>query len=274
VVDGAADDPADVTLTPPDDGEDSSDTTNITVGEHNVREINIPDGWLLTDGSCASDQPEGFVTANGGLPLLTFTARYGDDVVCTFVDNEQGGATRTQGFWATHTILTDTFWNGGELPPNTSGQLASWVPVIDSPDAYLCQPPTVIPLFAGVQITAIPAIGQNQVLGGFWAGVSQTRSTGNKKRTALDQARLQFLQQYLAAVLNVHAFGTPIPGTSLADARAAYCGTNIGAIQTQKSLLAAYNESGDTGEFTPGANATAKLSKSYADIAFWDITFH
>jgi hypothetical protein len=84
---------------------------------------------------------------------------------------------------------------------------------------------------------------------------------------------MQLLQQYFAAVLNVHAFGTPIGTTTLANARAAYCGSDPAAMNAQKSLLAAYNESGDSVEFTPGVNATAKTSRSQANIAFWNITF-
>jgi len=38
-------------------------------------------------------------------------------------------------------------------------------------------------------------------------------------------------------------------------------------------LLATYNESGDSGIFTPGASATPGESRLEADIAFWDTTF-
>jgi hypothetical protein len=259
-----------ISLTPPADGEDQSDSQVIQLGGYTVTEENIPAGWLLTDALCVSDQ--GAFDTNNPLPGVTFTARYGDDVVCSFFDSQQGGATRTQGFWATHTILTNTFWNGGMLPDGTSGQLANWVPVIDSEDAFLCKVPVVDPPFAGVKITAIASpLGQNQVMGGFWSNIA--KKSDNKKRNKLDQARMQFLQQYLAAVLNVHAFGTPIGTTTLADARAAYCDNNANNIMTQHNLLAAYNESGDTGEFTPGANATAKVSRAQADIPFWNITF-
>ena len=77
---------------------------------------------------------------------------------------------------------------------------------------------------------------------------------------------MQFLQQYLAAVLNVHAFDTPIPGTSLATARAAYCGTNPDTILAQKNLLGAYNSMGDSVDFTPGGGATPKDSRDLANI--------
>jgi hypothetical protein len=261
-IDGTPTDPpnANIDLTPPTNGMAQSDLQVIQLGDYTATEINIPSGWLLTDASCVSDQG-GFVTDNTGLPAVTFTANYGDDIVCTYIDDQQGGATRTQGFWATHTVLTNAIWNGTALPPGT-GDITP-VPVIGSADAKLCT-------LNDITAIAFP-LGQNQVMGGFWAGISKM-STG-PKRSNLDQARMQLLQQYLAAVLNVHAFGTPIPGTTLADARTAYCGTNPAAINAQHALLAAYNTSGDNVLFTPGVNATAKASKAQANIPFWDITF-
>jgi hypothetical protein len=81
---------------------------------------------------------------------------------------------------------------------------------------------------------------------------------------------MQMLQQYLAAVLNVHAFGSGSE-VVLSAARAAYCGTDITAIKAQIGILGAFNQSGDSGVFTPGASATAQLSKSQADIDAWDV---
>jgi hypothetical protein len=277
VIDGNPTDPPNpnVDLTPPADDEAQTPAQIIQLGDYKVTETPIPEGWLLTDASCVSDQG-GFVTDNSGIPLgdpwVTFTARYGDDIVCSFFDSEQGGATRTQGFWSTHTALTNAIWNGTSLPPGTSSITPTQV--AGSPDAFLCFPPAagdIFPFETGTQITAIPSPGQNQVLGGFWANISKKSNGG--KRTALDQARMQFLQQYFAAVLNVHAFGTPIGTTTLANARAAYCSNNANNILAQKNLLAAYNEGGDSVEFTPGVNATAKLSREQANIPFWDTTF-
>jgi hypothetical protein len=95
----------------------------------------------------------------------------------------------------------------------------NWDPVVGSGDEFLCNGPVGDPPTGGTPLLAIPATGQNQVLGGFWAGISQ-RVGLPKKRSELDQARMSMLQQYLAAVLNVHAFGTPLPGgITLADAR-------------------------------------------------------
>jgi hypothetical protein len=75
----------------------------------------------------------------------------------------------------------------------------------------------------------------------------------------------------LAAELNQSAFGS-VPGTiSFADAEAAYCGTDITAINNAASLLAAFNEGGDSGAFTPGASANGKVAKDLANLSFWDV---
>jgi hypothetical protein len=271
VIDGVASDPVDLTLTPAADGTASDGPNNIAIGAHNVMEVNIPSNWLLNGVECTSTLAGLDTTATP--PNVVFTARYGDNITCTFVNNQQGGTTRTQGFWATHTVLTNTFWNGGTLPPGTTGQDVNWDPVVGSGDEFLCNVPIGNPPTGGIALLATPAPGQNQVLGGFWAGISQ-RVGLPKKREALDQARMAMLQQYLAAVLNVHAFGTPLPGgITLADARATYCGTNIKQINSMKALLAGYNEDGDNGVFTPGANATAQESRRQANIQFWDNTY-
>jgi hypothetical protein len=76
------------------------------------------------------------------------------------------------------------------------------------------------------------------------------------------------LQQYFAAVLNVHMFGSGSEALLVA-ARTAYCGTNAAAIQAQIGILGSFNTSGDNQSFDPGQSATAQLSKSYADIDAW-----
>ncbi len=109
-----------------------------------------------------------------------------------------------------------------------------------------------------------------KVLGGFWSNIP-TKSNGKTKRSDLDKARMQLAQQLLAAILNNEAFGSsPSGGVSIDQAKAAYCGTNIAAIQAAHSAMAAFNESGDSGVFTPGASANGKQAKTAADLAFWD----
>lgn len=59
-------------------------------------------------------------------------------------------------------------------------------------------------------------------------------------------------------------------GFTLADARAAYCGTNANAISNFIGLLGNFNTSGDNVAWDPGISATAQASKSQANIPAWD----
>jgi hypothetical protein len=108
-------------------------------------------------------------------------------------------------------------------------------------------------------------------MGGFWSDISKT--TTGAKRSALDQARMQLLQQLLAAELNASAFGTVPPGGTgqFATWEAAYCGTNQNAIKTAQQQAASFNTSGDSQLFTPGTSADSKNARAIANKAFWDV---
>jgi hypothetical protein len=109
-------------------------------------------------------------------------------------------------------------------------------------------------------------------MGGFWANVAKT-STG-AKRSQLDQARMQLLQQLLAAILNNQIFGSvPTGSISIDLARTYYCTGTLKQVKDAMSAMASFNTSGDMGLFTPGASADPKAARALADIAFWDITY-
>jgi hypothetical protein len=110
-----------------------------------------------------------------------------------------------------------------------------------------------------------------KVMGGFWSGVSNTST--NKKRSALDQGRMQLLQQLLAAELNASAFGSvPAGGSAMfAQWEAAYCGTNQTAISNAMAQAAAFNTRGDSTTFTPGTSADSKNARTIANYVFWDV---
>ena len=235
-----------------DPGTGTTGPIEVDAGSYTVDEQGPPPGWTLTDITCDAGSAGPDTNADGIPNSWNFTLALGDHVTCTFTDSAVL-TTRTQGFWATHTGLANAVWNG------TSGAPAGSTPVIGSGDEFLC----------GREITAIAAPGQNILMGGFWSNIART--SDRIKRSALDQARMQMLQQYLAAVLNVHAFGSGSP-TLLSNARAAYCGISVSAIKTQIGILGAFNSSGDSQAFTPGASATAQLSREQADIGFWDAT--
>ncbi len=105
-------------------------------------------------------------------------------------------------------------------------------------------------------------------MGGFWASLSKD-SDGNK-RSKLDQARMQLLQQLLAAILNNQLFGST-PSMSIADAKAAFCTGTQTQVKAAQAAMASFNEAGDSGLFTPGASADPKSGKAIADVEFWDV---
>jgi hypothetical protein len=108
-------------------------------------------------------------------------------------------------------------------------------------------------------------------MGGFWSDIPKLSNGG--KRSAIDQARMQLLQQLLAAELNASAFGSvPSGGTSMfAQWEAALCNGNQNAITTAKQQAASFNSFGDSTTFTPGTSADSRYGRSIANIPFWDI---
>jgi hypothetical protein len=249
------------------DPANGGNTTSFTVdaGTYTAQE-STQIGWLLTGigGSTDANTPYNcVVTGSGGSTgvgdLATTTATIniynGDTVTCTF-ENTGQGVTRTQGFWATHTKLAEPAWFGGTsntYPSHTFPGVANTPGIMDN-------------LICGREINTL-----GKLMGGFWSDISK-KSTG-ARRTSLDQARMQLLQQLLAAELNASAFGSvPAGGSSeFAEWEAALCGANQKAIQTALREAATFNNSGDSTLFTPGTSADSKNARSIADILFWDI---
>ena len=180
----------------------------------------------------------------------TITIKNGDIVTCTFENTSQtGGVTRTQGFWATHSPLASIAWSGG----SAFGHTFPGVAVVGG---------------IGDQLMCARSLGIKQVMGGFWSDVSKT--TTGSKRSALDQSRMQLLQQLLAAELNASAFGTvPVNGT-FAAWESALCNGSSKDIQTAMQQAASFNNAGDSSQFTPGTSADSKNARAIADLPFWD----
>lgn len=173
-------------------------------------------------------------------------------MTCVF-ENTGQGTTRTQGFWATHSPLANIAWFGGTAFGHTFPGVAS---VLGNTTLDPC----------GQNIDTLP-----KLMGGFWSDVSKTTTGG--KRSALDQARMQLLQQLLTAELNTSAFGSvPSGGLSVfATWEAAYCGTNQNAIKNAQQAAASFNSQGDSSTFTPGTSADSKNARAISNQAFWDV---
>jgi hypothetical protein len=221
-------------------------------GDFSVTESTPPLGFVFTDVGCvittagAGGTVVGTVQATRTGTIDDLAA--GATVTCTFI-NSGALTTRTQGFWATHLSLVQAVWSPN--PATVGGITTNGMTVAER---TLCG-----------QVLAV-----DDVMGGFWSNIAKT-STG-ARRSPLDQARMRLLQQLLAAILNNQLFGS-VPGGSISidQAKAAYCGTDINAIKAAQSAMAAFNESGDSGLFTPGASADPKAAKAIADYAFWDV---
>jgi hypothetical protein len=243
-------------------GGQSNTQSGLNAGGYTVQEL-VPLGWVLTGigGSTNPATPYNCtVTGTGGstgvgsltTQTATITLNLGDTVTCIF-ENTGQGTTRTQGFWATHPQLAQIAWFGGTGFGHTFPGVAA---VAGIGDTLLC----------GRNINTLPIL-----MGGFWSNISHT--TTDQKRSALDQARMQLLQQLLAAELNASAFGTVPSGGSgvFAIWEAAYCGTNLTAIHNALSAAASFNSSGDSGVFTPGTSADSQTARSIANETFWDV---
>jgi len=229
-------------------------------------------GWLLTGIGGSADPTTPYacvVTGSGGssgsgdlnTATVTMDVRNGDTVNCTF-ENTGSGATRTQGFWQTHPQLADIAWNGGDAFGHSFPGVVNTAGIGDT---TMCTRSLTIDGFAPA------ADGNSELLGGFWSSVSKT--TSNKKRSALDQGRMQLLQQLLAAELNASAFGSVPSGGSgkFAVWEDALCGINQTAISNAQSQAAAFNSQGDSSTFTPGTSADSKNARLWANYVFWNI---
>jgi hypothetical protein len=234
-----------------------NNTQTLNVGTYTVSELTQL-GWTLTAVGGGATPGACTVTGTGGssgtgdvnTQTATITLKNGDTVTCVF-ENTGNGATRTQGFWATHSQLANLAWFGG---PGYGHSFPGVAATGGIGDTLLC----------GRTIDTLP-----KMMCGFWSDISKT--TTNAKRSPLDQARMQLLQQLLAAELNASAFGSAPSLGSFAQWEAAYCGTNLNAIQTAQQQAGSFNSQGDSSTFTPGTSADSKTARSVALQTFWDI---
>jgi len=253
------------------DGQQNSQTLN--AGSYAAHEM-VPPGWVLTGigGDTDINNPRFpyacTVTGNGGssgfgdldTQAVSIDLKNGDTVTCVF-ENTGQGVTRTQGFWATHPNLAIVAWNGNPGGPPVFGHIFPGVAsVAGIGDKKICEVEVYFPNLITTNSSA--------VMGGFWSDIAKKSAGG--KRSNLDQARMQLLQQLLAAELNASAFGS-VPGSgSFVAWESALCGTNLNAIKTAQQQAASFNTAGDSATFTPGTSANSKLARFLAKYSFWD----
>jgi hypothetical protein len=240
-----------------------SESLTLDAGTYTVTE-STQLGWILTGIGGSSDPNTPYsctVTGSGGstgegdlaTQSATIVLKNGDTVTCVF-ENTGQGVTRTQGFWATHPQLAEIAWFGGTAFGHT---FPGVVGTSGIGNTTICSKDIADPL------------GLGKLTGAFWSDISRT--SAKVKRSALDQARMQLLQQLIAAELNASAFGSVPTSGSFASWETALCGTNTTVIKNAQQEAASFNSQGDNGTFTPGTSADSKYARSVADTPFWDV---
>lgn len=224
-------------------GSTGSVTTAVLSGSYTVGENN-PSPFLFVSLSCAGAPPSS--PADRISP--SFSAPVGQNTVCNF-ENTKQLATRTQGFWATHTAFSNNLWTNNVVPTGEAN-MNTWGGTCTG------------------NIDADASSGTNELMGGFWANIANKSPNG--KRSDIDKARMQLLQQLEAALLNRYGLGTA-DGGIIDTAENVYCTGTAAQIIGQVGILGNFNQSGDTiplGTSVP--NATPKTSKDQSNIPFWN----
>ena len=212
----------------------------------NVTEALPNQYWKFNGVTCVITDTQTPYTFTGITNGMTINLNLADDVTCTFA-NEKLSPTRTQGFWQTHTAYTSIVFT------NNLSQMFIGV-----------NSPVVLGSHKG-QLTTT-----GQLFGAFYSNIAKTTTKAN--RSALDKARMQLLQQLVAAKLNCAAFGCSASvQLMITAADTAYAGTSASAILASASLLDGYNNSGDTIIIGSAGSATPKISQSTANLIFWDL---
>ena len=229
-----------------DDVDNISNTqafTNISFGSYTVTEPEPNSFWKSGGVSCVvtgtqTPYASTSIVTNG----ITVNLTPGTDVTCTFVNIKQS-PTRSQGFWQTHTAYTSSIF--ASAPINSS-----------------------MPIGTTTHKGFITTTGQ--LFGGFYGSIPKT--TTGAKRSDVDKARMQLLQQLIAAKLNCAAFGCATSvKMMISTADTAYAFGSASQILASASVLDAYNNSGETITTGKAGNATPKTSQGLANLVFWDL---
>jgi hypothetical protein len=209
--------------------------------------LDVGETWTWTYQVTVTVEPTTFTATGHGTDYSGV-----DRTVTNDADEQQSvtihivGATRTPGFWKTHTDFTEYIF-----------------------ETYL-----------GSEINLgckYDIMNMQDLMGMFWA--SPAKNSDGSKRSALCQAKEQLAFQALAAILNDATPGGATMPVTLAQIQSAMCSTdsskaNIQAIKDLAKVLDAYNNQGDNIAFDPSLPATGKATpgdaSSMANLPFAD----
>jgi hypothetical protein len=163
-------------------------------------------------------------------------------------------ATRTQGFWQTHTAFTSKVF---ALPTMQKFIGVNVAPVAGTHKG---------------KITHVNAPSSSQLFGAFYSSIP--KKTNGTNRASIDKNRMQLLQQLMAAKLNCAMEACTAATLNLITSADAAYAAGSGNMLTLSNQLDTYNNSGDSISLpaslgAPGG-ATPSTSSGMADKVFWN----
>ena len=212
--------------------------TNLSTNDFAGNEAGV--NVTLNAGAYTADE----VTNAGYVKTLSAdcsgTIALGETKTCTITNNDIPHPTRTQGFWQTHTTYTSNVF---------TALMGSTMKI-------------------GTNLTKIDSVGK--LFGGFFASIPKKTVGGN--RTDVDKARMQLLQQLIAAKLNCAKFTCSASTLSaIAAADTAYQSGTVAQILAAAGAMDAYNNSNDALPISGQGSATPNASKAAANLPFWNV---
>ncbi|MEK7584809.1 MAG: hypothetical protein AAB490_06210 [Patescibacteria group bacterium] len=233
---------------------DPTATSSIAFGRLAKSDDDLEDNWIIDlhtpcfRGEC--DQTNS-VPVQYQLDSSLRGQTFGCDLVVEVVEVSYfQTTTRTIGFWGPHTAFTSSVFQnqlGGSMTVGAGSHTRT--------------------------ITNTSGNGQSRLFGAFFSSIP--KKTNNQNRANIDKARMQLLQQLVAAKLNCAAFScTPATQTVITNADGAYATGTAAQILAAASQLDAYNNSGDAnaipGSLGPIGSATPATSQAKANKVFWN----
>ena len=243
---------------------DPSDPASIAYGRIAKSDEDLSDSWVIDlhvpcfEGQCAQDWASFVLSQNPEAnpedymldPALEHEV-FGCDLKIEVTEVSYFHIiSRTPGFWQTHTAFTSSIFAdklGGSMTVGTGSHTRT--------------------------ITNLPGNGQSRLFGAWYSSIP--KKTNNQNRNSIDKARMQLLQQLVAAKINCAAFTCP-PGvqTIITQADQAYATGTSGQMLGLSGQLDVYNNFGDPNpippELGPVGGATPAQSQQRANKIFWN----
>jgi len=239
-----------------------NDTISMTTetGIYNVTEdisTEMQQFWRLTAINCSVNGTSGSSTQDLGNTSVKIDLKQDDEVTCVFV-NETDLPTLTQGFYRTHTDITNATFND-PLPSASAIGFSSGVIIIGSSTT-------------GLKVDNIKEVFGLYYSSNHFNEGSTLLKSDNTVRTPEEQSFIIMAHQLLTAKLNCGVFGCTASAISMIQhCDEAFANGDSSEYGACTAWLDDYNNHGDSGAFDfeaafgIGPGATPKKSKDLAE---------